>query len=68
MLLDREFHLLVARMANNDVLAELLRTLHERSLRFWFISLNVPTQIEAVHKEHFAIFDGIRRHDPNKAL
>ena len=39
MLLDREFHLLVARMANNDVpAAELLRTLHERSLRFWFIS------------------------------
>ena len=52
MLLDREFHLLVARAAKNDVVAELLRTLHERSLRFWFISLNAPTQYQLVQDEH----------------
>ena len=67
MLLDREFHLLVARAAKNDVVAELLRTLHERSLRFWFISLNEPKQYESVHEQHEAILQAIRRRDPNKA-
>ncbi|MGD9714419.1 MAG: GntR family transcriptional regulator [Thermomicrobiales bacterium] len=63
MLLDREFHLLIARAAKNEVLIELLRNLHERSLRFWFISLNAPTQHETVQKEHSAIFAAIRQRD-----
>jgi GntR family transcriptional regulator, rspAB operon transcriptional repressor len=67
MLLDREFHLLVARAAKNDVLTDLLRNLHERSLRFWFISLNAPTQHESVQKEHAAILDAVRQRNPNKA-
>src|SRR5689334_15620843 len=50
MLLDREFHLLIARAAKNDVLSELLRNLHERSLRFWFISLTAPAQYEVVQE------------------
>src|SRR6266481_1388313 len=67
MLLDREFHLLVARAAKNDVLTELLRSLHERSLRFWFISLNAPAQYESVHDQHDAIFAAIRQRDPDKS-
>jgi DNA-binding GntR family transcriptional regulator len=67
MLHDREFHLLVARAAKNHVLIELLRGLHERSLRFWFISLNAPTQYERVHSEHNAILEAIRQHDPDQA-
>jgi GntR family transcriptional regulator, rspAB operon transcriptional repressor len=67
MLLDREFHLLIARAARNAVLTELLRNLHERSLRFWFISLNAPTQYESVQKEHAAIFEAIRERDPVSA-
>lgn len=67
MLLDRDFHLLIARAARNDVLTELLRTLHERSLRFWFISLNAPRQYERVHDEHDAIATAIRAHDPDQA-
>jgi DNA-binding GntR family transcriptional regulator len=67
MLLDREFHLLVARAAKNDVVAELLRSLHERSLRFWFISLNELKQYERVHEQHDAILQAIRRRDPDKA-
>jgi DNA-binding GntR family transcriptional regulator len=67
MLLDREFHLLVARAAKNDVLTELLRSLHERSLRFWFISLNAPAQYESVHDQHAAIFAAIRQRDPDKS-
>jgi DNA-binding GntR family transcriptional regulator len=67
MLLDREFHLLVARAARNDVLTELLRSLHERSLRFWFISLNAPTQYQLVQDEHAAILEAIGQHEANKA-
>jgi DNA-binding FadR family transcriptional regulator len=67
MLLDREFHLLIARASKNAVLTELLRNLHERSLRFWFISLNAPAQYDAVQKEHAAIWDAIRQRKPDKA-
>jgi DNA-binding GntR family transcriptional regulator len=67
MLLDREFHLLIARAAKNDVLIELLRNLHERSLRFWFISLNSPTQYVTVQNEHTGILEAIMRRSPDKA-
>ena len=67
MLLDREFHLAIARAAKNSVLGELLRSLHERSLRFWFISLNAPTQYQSVQKEHNAILSAIRQRDAGKA-
>jgi DNA-binding GntR family transcriptional regulator len=67
MLLDRQFHLLIARAAKNSVLGELLRSLHERSLRFWFISLNAPTQYQSVHREHHAILSAIRQRHPDRA-
>src|SRR3569623_1189304 len=67
MLLDREFHLLIARAAKNDVLIELLRNLHERSLRFWFISLNAPAQHETVQTEHAAILDAVRQRNADGA-
>jgi DNA-binding GntR family transcriptional regulator len=67
MLLDREFHLLIARAAKNDVLMELLRSLHERSLRFWFISLNAPAQYESVQNEHGDILEAIRQRKPQRA-
>src|ERR1051325_4203710 len=67
MLLDREFHLLIARAAKNEVLIELLRNLHERSLRFWFISLNAPAQHESVQIELSSILDAIRQRKPDGA-
>jgi DNA-binding GntR family transcriptional regulator len=67
MLLDREFHLLIAQSTKNDVLIELLRSLHERSLRFWFISLNAPKQYERVQDEHSAILAAIRKHNADHA-
>jgi DNA-binding GntR family transcriptional regulator len=67
MLLDREFHFVIARATKNDVMSELLRNLHERSLRFWFLSLNAPKQYETVQDEHAAILGAIRKRDPDKA-
>jgi GntR family transcriptional regulator, rspAB operon transcriptional repressor len=67
MLLDREFHSLIARATKNDVLSELLRSLHEQSLRFWFISPNAPKQYETVQHEHAAILHAIKKRDPDRA-
>lgn len=67
MLMDREFHRLIAQAAKNDVLTELLQNLHGRSLRFWFISLNTPKQYERVQDEHHAIFTAISKRDSDAA-
>jgi GntR family transcriptional regulator, rspAB operon transcriptional repressor len=67
MLLDRDFHLALARAAKNAVLAEILRKLHERSLRFWFISLTAPDHHEAVQDQHDSILQAIRARDTNAA-
>ena len=67
MLLDRDFHCAISRAARNTVLADILRNLHERSLRFWFISLVDQRHGEAVGQEHTAILDAIRSHDADAA-
>jgi DNA-binding GntR family transcriptional regulator len=63
MLLDREFHIRLSRASRNPVLAEMLLSLHERSLRFWFVSLSDEKHLEAVQREHRAIVDRLRARD-----
>lgn len=65
--LDREFHCAISRAARNRTLADVLLQLHERSLRFWFISLSAPRHMEQVQREHRAIFEAIRAHNPKAA-
>jgi DNA-binding GntR family transcriptional regulator len=67
MLLDREFHLTLARATRNDVLAEILRKLHERSLRFWFISLVDAAHHSEVQDEHHTVVQAIRSRNPEAA-
>lgn len=67
MLLDREFHLVLARTARNDVYGEILRKLHERSLRFWFISLADAVHHSAVQEEHRVILEEVRSRSPDGA-
>src|SRR5262249_8343985 len=67
MLFDRDFHLLIAGAAKNSVLGELLRSLPERSLPSWFISLNAPPNYQTAHREHNAILSAIRQRDLGKA-
>ncbi len=67
MLLDREFHILLATATRNPILAEILQNLHERSLRVWFISLNAPDHLLKVHGEHEAIVAALRTHDRDAA-
>lgn len=67
MLLDKEFHDTLARAAKNSVLASLLRNLHERSLRFWFISLRDPDHHRRVLAQHRAILDALKSRQPDAA-
>jgi DNA-binding GntR family transcriptional regulator len=61
--IDREFHLAISAASRNPVLADILRGLHERSLRFWFISLSEPHHLEDVHEEHLELFRLLRERD-----
>lgn len=67
MLLDREFHSALSRAARNTVLGECIRRLHDRSLRFWFISLRDPVHHVAVKQEHRAILEAIKARDADAA-
>ena len=65
--LDREFHQAMAKAARNRVLAELLVRLHERALRFWFITLSETEQLKRVEREHRKVFKAIEARDPEAA-
>jgi DNA-binding GntR family transcriptional regulator len=67
MMLDREFHLLLARAGNNPELVEVVRRLNERSLRFWFISFTTPDHHCTFQEQHEAIFAAVRDHDADEA-
>ena len=64
MRLDREFHGAIAQVSRNAVLADVLGRLHDKSLRFWILSLNTPGHHARVHLQHRAILDAIHAHDP----
>lgn len=61
--LDLQFHLAISAAARNRVLADLLRSLHERQARFWFLSLTTAGHQEAVHQEHRRILEAFRLRD-----
>lgn len=65
--LDQEFHTLISGATRNLVLIDILRNLHERSTRMWFISLRANEQHLRVCDEHEAIIASILKRDPDKA-
>jgi DNA-binding GntR family transcriptional regulator len=67
MMLDREFHLLLANTSRNFELAEIVRKLNERSLRFWFISFTTPDHHHSFQRQHEAVLDAVRDHDADAA-
>ena len=67
LLLDRDFHATLAAASRNEILQDLLGKLHERCLRFWFLSLTAQTQREAVQREHADIVAALRARDPDRA-
>jgi len=67
MLFDRQFHDILARATRNTVLADVLRSLHERSLRFWFISLRDPDHHRSVLEQHRKIVEALKSRQPYAA-
>jgi DNA-binding GntR family transcriptional regulator len=67
MLLDREFHDLIARASKSGVLFDILRNLHDRAARFWFISLGEEGHQPGVLREHRKIYRAIAGRDPARA-
>lgn len=66
MTLDREFHLRLARASRNDEFVEIIRKLHERALRFWFISFTSHHH-RSFQRQHEAILDAVSQHDGEAA-
>ncbi|MGQ3489056.1 GntR family transcriptional regulator [Roseovarius pacificus] len=62
--LDSAFHELIGHAAGNNILSELLGNLHDRSLRFWTLSLQVPEHNDRVVEQHIAIVEALAQNDP----
>jgi DNA-binding GntR family transcriptional regulator len=67
MQLDRQLHATIAEATRNRVLGQILNTLHERSLRHWFMSLSDARHEERVADEHDDIVAAIASRDPQRA-
>ena len=64
MALDRRFHGTISAAASNPVLGDILRNLHDRSQRVWFLSLRESDHHRRVVDEHAAIVEALRARDP----
>lgn len=63
MQIDWRYHSAIARAVRNPVLEDILRRLHERSLRFWFISLSDSKHLHQVNEEHQEILKAFETRD-----
>jgi DNA-binding GntR family transcriptional regulator len=63
MTLDLKLHVAISAASRNRVLADLLRNLHEKQARFWFLSLSDPKHLENVYQEHRELLDVLERRD-----
>ena len=64
---DRAFHRRFAELAGNPVLSEIALSLHERSIRYWYLHLWQTFDGKASQREHSAIADAIAKGDGEAA-
>ena len=57
--LDRAFHGVVAEAANNKVLSDMLRPLHERSDLIWHLRIMPADGLEVTQREHEAVLQAV---------
>lgn len=67
MMLDRDFHVRIAKAAKNDILADILLNLNERSLRMWSLTLADNLHQASVHTDHREIFRAICHRNADEA-
>lgn len=65
---DLQFHLAISAAARNRVLAELLRNLHEKQARFWFLTLSEKHHSERIYDEHLQILTAMESGDSEAAI
>lgn len=65
---DLQFHLAISAAARNRVLAELLRTLHEKQARFWFLTLSEMHHSERIYDEHLQLLTAMENRDSEAAI
>jgi DNA-binding GntR family transcriptional regulator len=64
---DRSFHEKFADMAGNPVLSDFARTLHERSIRYWYLHLWQTMDTKATIRQHASIAEMIAKRDGDGA-
>ncbi|MDW8844312.1 GntR family transcriptional regulator [Erwinia sp. MMLR14_017] len=67
MLLDREFHQMLAEIAGNRRLSDILSVIHAQAQRFWATTLSSVTHMEEVIAEHNAIIMALEEGDTQRA-
>jgi DNA-binding GntR family transcriptional regulator len=64
---DRSFHEKFGAMAGNPVLSDFARSLHERSIRYWYLHLWQTMDTKATIRQHAAIAEMIAKRDGDGA-
>jgi GntR family transcriptional regulator, rspAB operon transcriptional repressor len=64
---DRAFHSRFAELAGNPVMSDIARTLHDRSIRYWYLHLWQTFDGRASGNEHATIAEAIARGDGEAA-
>ncbi|WP_170149813.1 GntR family transcriptional regulator [Rhodoplanes roseus] len=64
---DRAFHVKLAAMSGNAILADFVRLMHERSTRFWYLHLWQTVDLGGAGREHRTILEAMEAHDPERA-
>lgn len=67
MALDREFHEAIHQAARNPILADFLKSIYDRSMRVWYVSMGQSEYFEGLHVEHRALIDALDRGDADGA-
>ena len=66
MALDSKFHNEIVRATGNDVLADVMRMLHQRASRIWHLQVWTDADIRLTQVEHEAIFAALKAADPQR--
>ena len=68
MSLDLQFHMSISAAAHNRVLAELLRNLHEKQARFWYLTLSENHHSDRIYHEHLQSREALDQRDGAAAV